>query len=131
MSDLHDESARLLAALREPEPPGALRARALAGARAAWERPADRWLALWESRPMRIAWAAAVVLLAAANIGVRVAPHAGPRARMASPTQADAANDDLQAITALPRLRPEYADVLSAGPAAAAPKRNPRLEGKS
>ncbi len=122
MNDIHDDLRRVLAALEEPEPPGALRAGALDAAGDAWERPtADRWLALWESRPLRLAWAAVVVALAAANVGVRLATHAGVQARREPTARADASNRELHAIVALPRLRPEYANASTAGPATAAP----------
>src|SRR5664280_1421032 len=63
-----DPATRLLAAIEEPEPPRGLRGLALAGAAAAGARkPAvDAWRRLWESRPLRLVWAVAVVLLVAA-----------------------------------------------------------------
>ena len=119
MSDHHDEIARLLAALGEPEPPNALRERALGRAQGVWPRPtADRWIALWTSRPLRIAWAGAVAALVVANVAVRVARRA-PTPSAASQGAGD--SRQLQAITALPRLRPEYANAFGAGPAASAP----------
>ncbi len=122
MSGHNDEVTRLLAAIAEEEPPGALRERALAGARTAWERPADRWVALWESRPLRVAWSAAVVLLVAANVGVRATVHGGAPG---GPTRASQGGMDqrneLQAVTGLPRLRPDYADTFRLRPVTAAP----------
>ncbi len=128
MSERNDKSSRPLAALGEPEPPAALRERALAGARAAWERPAYRWQALWESRPLRIAWAAAVVLLVAANVAVR-APwrsHGGPSA--AAPRERSESRE-LGAVVALPRLRPEYAGT-DAAARADAQRLAPQPDGK-
>ncbi|MDD5564876.1 MAG: hypothetical protein PHQ91_14270 [Thermoanaerobaculaceae bacterium] len=109
MSDDHEEMAQLLAALEEPEPPRALRARALAGAEEAWTRggpAADRWRRLWESRPLRLAWAAAVVLLVGANLALRTGSRARPPASpAAAAAQERAGLQELQAVVELPRIR--------------------------
>ncbi|HVN76642.1 MAG TPA: hypothetical protein VMT19_10025 [Thermoanaerobaculaceae bacterium] len=129
MRDRHDEIARLLAAPVEPDPPEALRERALAAARAAWERPTDRWQALWESRPLRVAWSVTAVLLLVANVVVRVTSKPASRVaiRPAAPRAARGAGE-LQAIVTLPRIRAEYLGFGAAPPARPqkAPARQPR-----
>lgn len=114
MSDDHEEMARLLAAIEEPEPPRALRGRALARASAAGARkPAvDAWRRLWESRPLRLAWAVAVALLLAANVIIRTGSPSHPR--MAAPIAASKEHQnsrELQAIVELPRIRLEHAGI--------------------
>jgi hypothetical protein len=67
----HAES--LLAALSPPVPPSRLRRRTLAAARAAATgagRAPDVWNRLWASRPVRLAWAVAVVALAIGHLAV-------------------------------------------------------------
>lgn len=111
MNDHHAEVARLLSAIEEAEPPRALRGRALAQAEAAWERPpaADRWRRAWESHPLRIAWAGAVVVLIAANVALRSGSHLGPRREPPSTSlREEFQRSELQAIVELPRLRLEY-----------------------
>jgi hypothetical protein len=110
MNEPHHPITQLLSTFAEPEPPQALRERALAKARAAWERPAlDPWRRAWESRPLRLAWAGAVLALAIANVAVRAAAHAsrGAQAPFAAASGATRGNE-LQAVVALPRLRAEY-----------------------
>ncbi len=111
MSERNDEVTRVLAAIAEPEPPHALRTRTLGKAAETWGRPplADRWHAAWASRPLRIAWAAAVIVLVTGNIVVRLSTGTSPRnvaSRAARPTPAT--DRDLQAIASLPQLSPVY-----------------------
>jgi hypothetical protein len=108
MNERRDEVARLLAAIENPEPPRSLRGRVLAGADEAWARPPapDRWSRAWNSRPLRLAWAAVVVLLVAANLALRT----GARVRPPAPPAAAAAHEraglrELQAIIELPQIR--------------------------
>lgn len=130
MSDDHEEMARLLAAIEEPEPPRALRGRAMAGADEAWARGpvADRWRALWESRPLRLAWAVAVLALVAANVVVRTGSPSHPRIPAAVATSEEHRDSrELQAIVELPRIRLHIAGVdvaegRAAGPLAPEPK---------
>jgi len=62
-------------------PPRALRERALAAARQSWDAAAgvtpseDRWKRAWESRPLRLAWAIAVVALVAGHLLLSRAPR--------------------------------------------------------
>ncbi|MDX2437312.1 MAG: hypothetical protein QNL88_09705 [Acidobacteriota bacterium] len=64
------EDERLLMGLEPPPPPADLRARALAAARQRLaETPApDLWSKIWHSSGLRLAWAAAVVLLLAGHV---------------------------------------------------------------
>ena len=108
MSGHDDELTRLLAAVAEEEPPRGLRERALTAANDA--RPeveeADPWRRLWESRPLRLAWAIAVALLLAANVVSRTGSPSHPRT--AAPVAAAKEHQDsheLQAIVALPGIR--------------------------
>lgn len=86
--------------LRPPAAPAGLRERALARARAAADaaapgplggedppvRPGWRSLTdlLWESRPLRLAWAAALVALVAVNLYLDRAPARAPEVRAAA-----------------------------------------------
>jgi hypothetical protein len=66
----HHDLERLLAGLEPPPPPAGLRVRAVAAARermAAAPDP-DLWLRIWNHRGLRLAWAAAVVLLLAGHV---------------------------------------------------------------
>jgi hypothetical protein len=97
---------KLLATLQPPGPPAGLQERVLSGARDALTREAgrDAWTRIWESRPLRIAWVSAVVVLVVFNIGITEL-----RSRRSSDgTQAARAerraNGELAAIGRLPRL---------------------------
>ena len=103
---------RLLQGLTPPAPDETIRERVLMPARLALEAPAppDRWRRLWESRPLRLAWATAVLLLVAAHVLVvpkRAAPAAGGGRGATPPGPPRAA---ARARRAHPRLRPGYAD---------------------
>ncbi|HQT94129.1 MAG: hypothetical protein B7X11_00200 [Acidobacteria bacterium 37-65-4] len=103
-----DPVTRLLAAIEEPEPPRGLRGLTLAGAAAAGARePAvDAWRRLWESRPLRLAWAVAVLVLVGANLALRAGSRARPPAvPAAAALQERAGLKELQAIVDLPRIR--------------------------
>jgi hypothetical protein len=111
MTERHDPVTHLLSALEEPEPPRRLRERSLARALAAWVQPpaVDPWSRLWHSRPLRLVWAATIVLLVAANVALRVGQQA--RLQVAAPaaaSQDQADFQELQAIVELPRVWPEY-----------------------
>ena len=117
MTDLHDNVNRLIRTLGDPEPPQGLRGRTLARAQAAWARPAaDRWLALWESRPLRLAWAATVLLLVACNFALRTGSPAPPRAvAPAVAFREQTGLKELQAVVELPRLRQEDIGIDASG----------------
>jgi hypothetical protein len=56
-----------LSKVRPPEPPERLRAAALGAAERHWGVRPDAWTRLWESRPARLAWAGAVLVLMASH----------------------------------------------------------------
>ena len=71
MSDTsNEEFDTVLAGLEPPPPPRELRARVLAAARhVAFEEPEpDLWTRVWNSRGLRLAWAAAVASLVAGHL---------------------------------------------------------------
>jgi hypothetical protein len=99
---------RPLAGLRPPHAPPALEAQVLRSAREALARPTAGapWVRVWESRPLRLAWAATVsVLVVAILLGAPSRP-AGPRIPVttsaAQPAHRGAG--ELGGILALPRL---------------------------
>jgi hypothetical protein len=109
-----------LAGLAPPGAPPDLRARVLAASRAALlaapARP-DLWTLLWVSRPLRLAWAASLLLLLAGHV-VLVRPSR-PRIEAATlpPSRSvSEAEAELAAIGRLPRLDPD-ARSLRSGPA--------------
>ena len=128
MSGHDDEVTRLLAAIAEEEPPRALRERALARAAARRPEAADPWRRLWESRPLRLAWAAAVLALVAANVVVRTGSPSHPRNVAPIATSEEHRDSrELHAITELPRIQLGHngIDVTEgrvAGPRAAEPR---------
>ncbi len=84
-----------------PSPPEGLRLRVLAEVGPVLARePRGRWTRIWESRPLRIAWAAAVVLLAGGHLALSFKP--GRRAAPSASTSAELAR-----ATALPRVDPQ------------------------
>ncbi|MBI5441313.1 MAG: hypothetical protein HY900_08900 [Deltaproteobacteria bacterium] len=110
-------SADPLAGLTPPGAPPELKARVLATSRAALlaaPAPPDRWSLLWASRPLRLAWAATVLLLVAGHIALVRPSH--PREESAAVPLLRAASEadaELAAIGRLPRLDP---DARSLGP---------------
>jgi len=100
-----------LAGLAPPGAPPELKAKVLAASRAALltapARP-DRWSLLWTSRPLRLAWAASLLLLLAGHV-VLVRPN-HPRAEAAARPLSRSVSDadaELAAIGRLPRLDPD------------------------
>ena len=119
-TDSAGTSANPLGGLAPPGAPPELRARVLAASRVALRaepsRP-DRWSLLWASRPLRLAWAASVLLLLAGH-AVLVRPS-HPRIEAAALPLSRSVSDadtELAAIGRLPRLDPD-ARSLRAGPA--------------
>jgi hypothetical protein len=104
----HDEIDRFLAEVGPSEPPASLRRQALERADRAWAGATtpDRWRQLWESRPLRLAWATAVLALAVAN--VTVPPSGVPRPAAVATTSNESRSKELQDAVSLPRLRMEY-----------------------
>lgn len=125
-----DPLRELLSGLRPPGPPPPLRTRVLARASAALQPgpAADPWWRVWESRPLRLAWACTVVLLAGANL--LLPPRRGREAAVAGSTSAmpvtaaPAVDPELAAAERLPRLRSELA-AAGAGPAVPSPSAAP------
>jgi hypothetical protein len=95
----------VLGGLLPPEPPHELQVRVLRGATATLSRPPRRdvWTRIWANRPLRVAWAAAVLVLLAANVVVpqrqKTGWAAGATARV-HPRP----GDELDAVTRLPRI---------------------------
>jgi hypothetical protein len=99
MKETRGTPADPLEGLAPPGAPPELRARVLEASRAALlagPAPRDRWSLLFASRPLRLAWAASVLLLLAGHaLLVRPAP---PRTDAAA---------ELAAIRSLPRIDPD------------------------
>jgi anti-sigma-K factor RskA len=120
MNDRNDRLDELMRAVGRGAAPVELRARTLERALGAWDcaAPADRWRRAWESRPLRVAWAAAVVALVAANLAL---DGTNKLASQAAPAQA-ASTNELDEATRLPRLRLSYVGIdASASPKHPAP----------
>ena len=130
MSQQHDPTELLRAAASSSEPPASLRARTLARAAEAWAPPAvpDFWRQIWESRPLRLAWATATVALVVANLALP--SRASLQARFAQPSEAAQAEArrELREIVWLPRLRMEYAVADTAVRPRLLPESKPRLD---
>lgn len=111
MNEKRGAPADPLAGLVPPGAPPELKARVLAASRAALlagpGRP-DRWSLLWESRPLRLAWVASLLLLLAGH-AVLVGPDRPGAGAAALPLSrwASGADDELAAIGRLPRLDPD------------------------
>jgi hypothetical protein len=103
--------------LESPAPPPALRGRVLMLAReelARAEAP-DVWTRIWESRPLRAAWAAATLLLVAAHVAVTVRPPArGGRAPAPVAAPASDSASELAAVAGLSPLKEELLPRLEA-----------------
>jgi hypothetical protein len=107
MNDDREILDHVLGGVLPPEPPYELQARVLREATVALTRRPrwDAWTRLWESRPLRVAWAAAVLALVAANAALPGRRHPeslnadGPPASTA-PREAN----ELDAIARLPRI---------------------------
>lgn len=108
MTDPREDIETVLAALEPPGPPDSLRDRALRRAAVALDRPPahDRWARIHASRPLRAAWAAAVVALVVANV---LLPRANRRSREDSFAEGAAGRTpELAQVVAVPRLRESY-----------------------
>jgi len=121
----HDDPVRtLLAGLRPPAPPPELEARALAAAgRALRARPApDAWERAWASRPLRLAWTAAVLALLAGHAVLFLRPGADAVSRVAGRDRLPA---EVATVAELPPIVLSAAAFEPAGGAAAAPAPRP------
>jgi hypothetical protein len=104
-----DPVRRLLDRVELPPPPADLEARSLAAARTAMARTPvrpDLWTRLWDSRPARLAWAAAVAGLVLGHVVLSL-PDRPVAARLGPPLLLAGAPPDheLAEATELPRLR--------------------------
>lgn len=102
-----------LAGAAPPGPPERLRAAALAAAERAWDLRPDLWTRLWESRPLRFAWAAAVLALVASHAVLSVADRRAA-ARTHTATAPSRSPERLPAVVVSPAAQDlgEIADVL-------------------
>ncbi len=96
--------------LAPPGPPAEMREKVLAVAREALAREAvpDVWTRIWESRPLRLAWAAAAALLVMANVGIsmRRPPGGVVVSRTEASTGAEAEREAARELAALVALPP-------------------------
>lgn len=110
MSRLDDPVELLLAAVNETEAPHSLRARTLARAHAAWDQAAarDRWVRIWECRPLRLAWVLATAALVAANLAL---PSRSSRSQLVQTcvSAQTGTNRELHDLVSLPRLDVKFA----------------------
>jgi hypothetical protein len=118
MKETRGTRAAPLADLAPPGAPPELKARVLAVSRAALlagPEPRDRWRALWDSTPLRLAWAASLFLLLAGH-AVLVRPNRLRTEAAISPPSASVSEADAEvaAIGHLPSLDPD-ARPLNAG----------------
>ncbi len=92
--------------LAPPGPPEGLRAQVLARAREALEQEAGRdvWTRIWESRSLRLAWAAAAALLVLANVGwsVRRPTALEAASRTGSRAEREAARELVSVVSVSP-----------------------------
>jgi len=95
--------------MRPQRPPAELRPRALAAAAAAISHPRpDLWSRLWMNRPLRVAWAAALVLLVSGHFVVTGAPGRPSRAvGLATAGPAEGLDPEIMDIVDLPRISSE------------------------
>lgn len=127
---------RLLAGLVPTPPPPETRERALAAARevgALETEPEDAWSRLWQSRPARLAWGAAVavLLLAHAVLSLRGPAAAGAPASPAHLAVHAEAARELAAIAELPPLRLGLLPIINpSGRRAGADSHRPRLSSR-
>jgi hypothetical protein len=111
MTDTRQDPETVLAGFEPPGPPEGLRDRALRRAGDALDRPPaqDRWARIYANRPLRAAWAAAVLVLVVANI---LLPTASRRPRKDWFIERAAGRvSELREVVAVPRLREAYVSV--------------------
>ena len=127
MKNTPQDHEALLGSLETPRPPDALRERVLERAGAALDHRSapDAWTRIYSSRPLRAAWAAAVLGLIAANL---LLPH-GTGSSAGEPLTVSSARQlpELRDVVSVPRLdealvsvdRLAYGRPATAAPAAA------------
>lgn len=117
------EMNRLLNGIQPPSPPPELRDRTLRSAIEALDRrsPMSRWTRIWQSRPLRVAWATTVAGLLLAHVLISTTPRPSPdTARGFTLHQASrTSEEEIQVITTLLRLNLEARSLASAAAAAA------------
>jgi hypothetical protein len=98
----------LLGGVGPPLPPSELRARVLAAAEIAFAHEATgRWTRIWQSRPLRLSWAAAMAFLALAHLALslklarREEPPVSASIRRPGESELDRA-------TSVPRIDPSH-----------------------
>lgn len=118
------EMNRLLKEIQPPSPPAELRDRTLRSAIEALDRrsPVSRWTQIWQSRPLRFAWATSVAGLLLAHVLISTTPPPSPdTARGFSLHQASrTSEEEIQVIATLLRLDLEARSLAGAAAAAAA-----------
>lgn len=108
---------RMLARLTPPEPPRGLEEKTLRGARQALAREAGRdlWTRIWESRPLRVAWAVSAGVLVICHIGITEVRSARTPAAGQTARAVREGNGELAAIGRLPRLDEHARPLLGMG----------------
>ena len=101
---INDRVERLLDGLEPPTPPPELERRVVMRAAAALAEPVetDPWRRVWQSRPLRLAWATAVLALVVGHLAVTIK---GNTPRPAS-SWAEARAEQWRAVGELPRISP-------------------------
>jgi len=121
------EINRLLGNSQPPSPPPEVRDRTLRNAVSALNRrPAsDRWTRVWQSRPLRFAWAATVAGLVLTHVLISTTPRSAPAAArgFALHQASRTSEEEIQVIATLLRLNLD-ARSLAGSVAAAAASRN-------
>jgi RNA polymerase sigma-70 factor, ECF subfamily len=117
---MNDESRsvkKVLATLQPPEPPRGLQQRVLRGAREALARETGRdvWTRIWESRPLRVAWAWAVVVLVICHVGITELRSARSSATRYVAQAAREGSGELGEIGQQPRLDENARPLLGVG----------------
>ena len=112
-----------LAGLRPPRAPHALAESVLAAAREALaeEAASTTWDRLWNSRPLRLAWAGSTFVLLLAHVALSVSPGAGAAVAVAEEREQAG---ELREILDLPPM-----ESAPPGPLAGADDRAPSKEG--
>jgi hypothetical protein len=105
------EVEAMLAGHEPPSPPPELRNRVLDRAGAALDRPAmgDRWIRIYTSRPLRIAWVATLICLLTAHVFLPTPNRRSHRDWFLM--EAAWRAPELKQAVEIPRLRGEYASL--------------------
>ena len=114
---------RLLEKLQPASPPPDLRERSLGAATQALGRPpAEPWTRIWESRPVRLAWAATVAGLLLAHALIPTVPRPVPAAAQGFSLHhlSQSTEEEIRVIATLPRLDLDARSLSGAVSAAAA-----------